>query len=214
MLGFNVPLLVCHTTENYRGVYIPIGTSITDLVINSLDISNFKHASQSQKAVYNSTQTRRKVQSQEVQVGIVTTTKSVILQPFSTTSVHGFTKVKGHRMRLNLIAETIADNQLPSGMQCTPLFAALNQVLVESGWVRNVSAKKIIFPAIAIICQVQSANMVPKLYAPVRQLSTESKQGEDTSWMLKKLGLGGLKQWTEEQQQAAKDILCKLADIF
>ena len=36
---------------------------------------------------------------------VVTTTNTITLPPFSTTVVKGHTKLKGHGMRLNLIAE-------------------------------------------------------------------------------------------------------------
>ena len=55
--------------------------------------------------------------------------------------------------------------------------------------------------------------MISKLYAPEGQISTDTTQ-QDRSLILDKLDLGGLSQWTEEQQQAAKDLLCKSADIF
>ena len=75
-----------------------------------MHISNFKHASQSSKAVCCTTQSRRQVQPQQIQKGIMKTTKSVTIQPFSASSVHGFTMMKGQGMRLNLIAKRFADS--------------------------------------------------------------------------------------------------------
>ena len=43
-------------------------------------------------------------------------------------------------------------------------------------------------------CQVQLANMAPKLYAPVGQMSTEANEEENGSLILKELDLGGLQQ--------------------
>ena len=48
-------------------------------------------------------------------------------------------------------------------------------------------AKKIIIAAKAIICKVQLTKMVPKLYAPVGQMSTEAYQEKDGSWVLESL---------------------------
>ena len=48
--------------------------------------------------------------------------KPVILPPFSITAIHGFTKLKGFGMWLNLIAELIIDNQLPQSIQYTSIY--------------------------------------------------------------------------------------------
>ena len=152
------PMLIFSTTEYLKRVPVSIDTSITDLTVNSLNISDFEHPSQSWKAVCCTTQTRRQVQSQQLQKGIVKTTKST----FSTTGVNGFTKLKGNLMRLNLIAKLMTDNQLSLFIQCTPIYCKLepgsNSV---SAGLRNISAKKITIPAKAVICQVQLANMEP-----------------------------------------------------
>ena len=79
---------------------VAIGTSITNLAKRSLDFSDFNHASQSWKTVCYNTQTKRQVQTWQLKKGIVKTTKSVTLLPFSTTAGHGFTKLKEHGMRL------------------------------------------------------------------------------------------------------------------
>ena len=59
-------------------------------------------------------------------------------------------------------------------------------------------------PAKAVIYQVQLANIIPKLYAPVGCMSTEANQEEDGSWILQQLDLGGLQKWIKEQQQTFK----------
>ena len=70
------------TTEWHKRVLIYIGTSITQLMINSLYASYSKHASQSQDGVCFTTLTRRPVLSQELQGRIVQTIKLVTLQLF------------------------------------------------------------------------------------------------------------------------------------
>ena len=47
------------------------------------------------------------------------------LATFSTTIVWGHTKLKGHGMKLNLIAESSENNQLPPCGQCTPTYCNL-----------------------------------------------------------------------------------------
>ena len=68
-------------------------------------------------------------------------------------------------MRFILIPEPIANSEPGS-----------NKISVG---LRNVSVKKITIPAKAVISQVQLANMVSKLCAPVGQMSTEANQEED-----------------------------------
>ena len=107
-------------------------------------------------------------------------------------------------MQLNLIAETINDSLLPQHIQCTPTYCNLepgsNRVSVG---LKNIPAKKITIPTKAVICQVQLANMVPKVHAPIGQVSSKSNQEDDGSWILEQLDMGGLEQWTDEQQHAA-----------
>ena len=43
---------------------------------------------------------------------------------------------------------------------------------------RNISAKKIIIPVRVVVCQVQLANMVPKLLAPERKMSSYPREAE------------------------------------
>ena len=65
------------------------------------------------------------MQAQQLQKSIVKTTKPVTLPPFSIRAVHGFTKLKGHVTRLNMITEPIIDNHLPQRTQCTPTYCIL-----------------------------------------------------------------------------------------
>ena len=57
--------------------------------------------------------------------------------------------------------------------------------------------------------------MVPKLHIPLGQMLPKlSEEEEDGSWVLEQKDLGGLQQWTDEQQQAAGDLLCKSSETF
>ena len=136
------------------------------------------------------TQTRRKIQAQQFQKQTVKTTKPITLPPFSTTVVHGHTKLKSHGVRLNLIAEPFKDSQLPSNIQCTPTYCNLepgsNRVTVG---LRNISARKITVPSRTIVCQIQLANMVPPIQTSKEQPPTEIKR-EDDSCILDQLTWG------------------------
>ena len=90
-------LLVLPTTEYQRREPVTIGTSLTDMTVDSLGPLD--------KSVCCTTQPRRKVQAQQLQKSTVKTAKPITLPPFYTTVMKGHTKLKGHCMRLNLIAE-------------------------------------------------------------------------------------------------------------
>ena len=78
-IKFLKPVLFCPSFKRAQEVPISMGTSVTDVVINSLDASDFEHVSQSRKAVCYFTHTRSQVQSQQLEGGIVKTTKPVTL---------------------------------------------------------------------------------------------------------------------------------------
>ena len=207
-------LLVFPTTEYQKRVPVTIGTSLTDMAVDSLGTSDTANLSTPWKTVCCATQTRRKIQAQQFQKQTVKTTKPITLQPFSTTIVHGHTKLKSHRIKLNLIAEPFKDSQLPSSVQCTPTYCNLepgsNRVTVG---LRNVSARKITVPSGAIVCQIQLANMVPPIQTQKEQAPTKIKSRMNPVY-LEQLDLGEISTWSVEQQQAARKLLCDYSETF
>ena len=143
---------------------------------------------------------------------MVKTTKPITLPSFSTTIVWGHTKLKGHGLKLNLIAEPSENCQLPSSVQYIPTYCNLepgsNRVTVD---LRNVSAKQITVPSRTVVCQIQLANTVPKLQTPTEQDPSEDK--EDNSLIFDQLDLGEISTWSVEQQKAAKKLLCDYSEI-
>ena len=183
-------LLVLPTTEYQKRVPVTIGTSLTDMAVNSFGTLDETKLTTLWKTAWCATQSCRKVQAQQIQKHTVKTTKPITLPPFSITIVWGDTKLKGHGMKHNLISEPSENNQLPSSVQCTPTYCNLepgsNQVTVG---LRNVSAKQITIPSRTVVCQIQLANMVTKLQTPKGQGPSENKK-EDKSWILDQLDLG------------------------
>ena len=88
-------------------------------------------------------------------------------------------------MRFNVIAETIINNKSPQCIHCAPTYCNLEpgSNRVSKGF-RNISAKRITVPAKAIITQVELANMVPKLHAPVGQVYVKPHKEKNGSWIL------------------------------
>ena len=207
-------LLVQPTKEYQKRVPVTIGTSLTDMAVDSLGTLDQTKLTTPWKTVWCATHSQRKVQAQQIHKNMVKATKPITLPPFSTTIVWGHTKLKGHGMKLNLIAEPSENNQLPPSVQCTPTYCNLEpgSNRVTAG-LRNVSAKQITIPSRSVVCQVHLANMVPKLQTPKGQDPSENKK-EDNSWILDQLDLGELSTWSVEQQQAAKKLLCDYSETF
>ena len=207
-------LLVLPTTEYQKRVPITIGTSLTDMAVDSLGTSDPSKLSTLWKTVCLATQTRRNIQAQLIQKQTVKTTKLITLPPFPTTVMHGHTKLKSHGLRLNLFAEPFKDSQLPSNIQCTPTYCKLepgsNRATVG---LRNISARKVTVPSRTIVCQIQLANMVLPIQTSKEQAPTEIKM-EDDSCMLDQLNLGKINTWSEEQQHAARKLLCDYSETF
>ena len=106
-------LLVLHTAEYQKRVPVTIGTSLTDLAVDLLGTLDQSKLTTPWKTMHCATQSQRKMQAQQIQKNTVKTNKPITLPPFSTTIVRGHTKLKGHDMKLNLIAEPSENNQLP-----------------------------------------------------------------------------------------------------
>ena len=207
-------LLVLPTTEYQKRVPVTIGTSLTDMAVDLLGTSDTSKLSTPWKTVCFATQAKRQIQAQQIQKQTVKTAKPITLPTFSTTIVHGNTKLKDHGLELNLIAEPFKDSQLPSNIQCTPTSCTLepgsNRVAVG---LRNISARKIEVPSKTIVCQIQLANMIPPIQTAKEQPPTEIKM-EDPSCILDQLDLGEINTWSEEQQQAARKLLCDYSETF
>ena len=75
-------LLVLPTTEYQKRVPVTIGTSLTDMAVDSLGTSDTSNLSLPWKTVSFATETKRKIQAQQVQKQTVKTTKPITLPPF------------------------------------------------------------------------------------------------------------------------------------
>ena len=75
-------LLVLPTTEYQKRVPVTIGTSLTDMAVDSLDSSDTTNLSTSWKTVCYATQTKRQIQAQQIQKPNVKTTKPINLATF------------------------------------------------------------------------------------------------------------------------------------
>ena len=126
----------------------------------------------------------------------------------------GSTKLRSHGMWLNLIAESSNSTQLPASVQCTPTYCTLEP---DSNWVaaglRNIFTKSITIPSHVIVGQLQQAT-IQKAQAPGHQDKQGFPGGKEGPWILDQLDLEGLNAWTEDQQQADKELLVASSDVF
>ena len=155
---FNIEalLLVLPTTEYQKRVPVAIGTTITDMAVDFINQNKPDHVSKSWKVVCCATHSKRLVQAQPSKKGSIKTTRSVTLQPFSTTIVKGSTQLQSHGMQLNLIAELSKGTHLPSGVQCAPTYCTLEpgSSRVAIG-LRNLSSWSITIPSRVVVGQLQ-----------------------------------------------------------
>ena len=155
-------LLVLPSTDYQKRVPVAIGTTITDMAVEYIGKFKPENLSKSWKAVCCATQSKWLVQAQPENKFLIRTTKSVTLPSFSTTTIRGCTKLRGHGMRLNLIAGPSNCTQLPTSVQCTPTYCTLepgsNRVSVG---VKNISSRVITIPSRVVVGRLQQARMVP-----------------------------------------------------
>ena len=155
-------LLVLPSTDYQKRVPVAIGTTITDMVVDFINKTHPDNISKSWKAVCCATQSKWLVQAQPDSKYLIRATKPRTLPPFSTTTVRGSTKLRGHGMRLNLIVEPSNCTQLPASVQCAPTYCTLepgsNRVAVG---LKNISAKAITIPSRVVVGRLQQARVVP-----------------------------------------------------
>ena len=170
-------LLVLPTIEYQKRVPVIIGTSLTDMAVDSFGTLDETELTTPWKMAWCATQSCTKVQAQQIQKHTVKKTKPITLPSVSITIVWGHTKLKCHGMKLNLIADPSGNNQLPSSVQCTLTYCNLepgsNRVIVG---LRNVSAKQITIPSMTVVCQIQLANMVLKTSDPKNRTHQKIKR--------------------------------------
>ena len=79
---------------------------------------------------------------------------------------------------------------------------------------RNILAKSITILSRAVVDQLQQAKMVPIDQVSKKQDKLGPNRGKEGIWVLDQLNIEGLNSWTSEQQQSAKYLLVKSADVF
>ena len=68
----------------------------------------------------------------EPPLGLVKTTKPVLIQAGTSREIHGLTKIKHGGYAVNCISEPAIGHQLPKGLQLIPGYSPLSPVVAES----------------------------------------------------------------------------------
>ena len=103
----------------------------------------------------------------EPPLGLVKTTKPVLIQAGTSREIHGLTKIKHGGYAVNCISEPAIGQQLPKGLKLIPGYSPLNPGSCRvSAVVENTTDRDITVPARATICQLGHANRIPKLIYP------------------------------------------------
>ena len=103
----------------------------------------------------------------EPPLGLVKTTKPVLIQAGTSREIHGLTKIKHGGYAVNCISEPAIGQQLPKGLKLIPGYSPLSPGSCRvSAVVENSTDRDITIPARTTICQLGLANRIPKLIYP------------------------------------------------
>ena len=165
--------LVVPPIEYHKQVPAIVGTYILDSfvdhlkqlgqdTIDTLDIS--------WKSMYHTrveTHRLRELHGSNPPLGFVRVTKATTIPAGKAVEIHGITKIKHGGYSVNLSSEASSNHPLPKGLKNVNAYCNLSpgssrvNVMVE-----NTGVKDVKLPAKAIICQLQLANIIPKLLFP------------------------------------------------
>ena len=99
--------------------------------------------------------------------GLITTSKEVTLSPFKIQTVTGVSKVTDHIKWVHVIAEPKEQgfsNEVVATSTYGDLKPGSSRVKI---YLQNLTSQKVTIPAQCVISQIQAANEVPGIYAPV-----------------------------------------------
>ena len=146
--------------------------------------------------------------------GAVCTIQKITIPPFQTINIKANAGVKGHCMKVHVLAEPALGSQLPAAV--VPI-ATYRELYPGSSRVpvclHNMSAHAMEIPAKTVVGQVIPANQVPLVVHPTRT-AKETAAKAPKGWVLEALDLQGLKEWPESEQKQARELLLKWEHLF
>ena len=160
--------------------------------------------------------------------GPIKLTKDVVLEAGETVKVNGLSQLKGNVKRLHVVAEPIRDKggsevpqvvTIPTYSVCMPGSQKVTVML------RNVTNDAITLRKGRVIAELAAANLIPNKVAPrflkdnremklVKSGQLQVAKGKRIEKLMGKLDLSGMKTWTEECQEGARQTMTDFEDIF
>ena len=172
---FSEDHLILVTSENSHQKEIPVvvGTYFIASLSNylkTLEKEVFDELDPAIQQAYYSWEEGAKIREKydcEPPLGVVKTTKPIIIYVGERKGIHGLTKIKHGCYSVNCISEPAMEKSLPKGLKLiteySPLGAGSSRV---SNVIENISDTDITIPTKTIVSQLSLANMIPKLIYP------------------------------------------------
>lgn len=165
-------------------------------------------------------------------------TKPVVIPPFAMVHCQTLGNVRGHRKRINIITKD-PDKRFSGSIEVPSSYTHLKpgsrRVSVS---LKNLSCKPVRLTAKTVIAKMAAANVVPPKLAPKedpnmdenpedktekvaantinseRENKTPPMSSERLEKLMEKIDLSGVKEWSEEQQIKAKDLITEFSSLF
>ena len=153
--------------------------------LKSLDKEEFDSLDQALQQAYYSWEKAAKIREKygcEPPLGVVRTTKPIIIYAGERKEIHGITKIKHGGYSVNCMSEPAIGHSLPIRLKLQAGFSQLSPGSCRvSNVIDNRSNKDIAIPAKAIISQLSLANNLPKLVYPEddHEIESEEMDGKD-----------------------------------
>ena len=242
-LDFSFPVLVVPFTEYHDEVPLTLGTKTLYSIYNLNVLESEGNLPTSWKFVKKDVEFKRKLEGQpDKPIGFAKFQKAVKIGPNSTKIFHCMAKAKCHGMSVNVLVEPLEKSKLPPGLELqqsySDILASSSKIAIS---IRNNTDRTITIPQGTKAGSIFSANKIPKILNQALKVSklqkdlenakaasananpsktsptsdSQASQPKETGdWVLEKLDLSGMEEWSIDLQGKAKSLLVSYADIF
>ena len=215
----DILLLVIPNSKYGERTPLTIGTLHIDMVLKYMKNNNIsgigKHWGRGGLGAPLSMNQVQKVDEYDLAkvTGKVVASQQLEIAPFETLKVSGISRIKDHRKRIHVMTESQEQGDIcamPSYGKLKPGSSRVPVVL------KNLTCRKVVVKKGEPIAHVTAANAVPAMLAPKAEQESLPKlsKNERIKRLFEKLDLSGMKDWGEEDQQKARDLLVEFHDLF
>ena len=172
--GEKVLMLVINDSQYSPAVPIQIGTGVINSIVRGIASQDLRQLDD----VWRGTSVSVAINLQKVAVstigfnlwdvkGPIMTTQEIVLTPQEVRRVHGIMRMKEHQKRIHVIAEPSSKpflEKVHTTCMYSMLWPRMGKVRV---YVQNLGYQAVTIPAKTTIGQIQAANIVPNMLAPL-----------------------------------------------